>query len=183
MCSTSVQLNLSTIIHHLTVKLLKGWQRNRTSRSNHILELLSIMLSLNQNMECYKTNNQGVEENHNRLHCSKHNHGSPVLSELKHGDIEIENRTWKLHKVLQYWVCDKPVHIFRFCAVLQYPLRYSLTIHWSMSFLGALQTVMDIDEALHTWSLGPIKKKAKSLGEWNQHTFQQKLNLQLHKTS
>jgi len=148
MCSTSVQLNLCTIIHHLTVKLLKGWQRDRTSRSNHILELIGIMLSLNRNMQCYKTNNQGVEEDHNRLHCSKHNQGSPVLSELKHGDIEIENRTWKLHKVLQYWVCDKPVHMFRFCAVLQYPLGYSLTIHWSMSFLGALQMVMNIDKAL-----------------------------------
>jgi hypothetical protein len=41
-------------------------------------------------MEYYKTNNQ-VVENYNRLYCSKHNQGTPVLSELKHGDIE--NRT------------------------------------------------------------------------------------------
>jgi len=38
-------------------------------------------------MECYKTNNQ-VVENHNRLHWSKHNQGTPVLSVLKHGDTE-----------------------------------------------------------------------------------------------
>lgn len=59
-----------------------------------------------------------------------------------------------------YLVCNKPVHVFRFCTVLQYPLRNSLTVHWSMSFLSTLQMVMNMMNPYILDLLGLMKTKA-----------------------